>query len=251
MKAKIQYNNQEFQIDLGAPKDLSIEMNSQSVQAWYQDHLKIEPVVDGDFIGEVKSGAPVNFRNILFNPHAHGTHTECYGHISEEWVSVSECITDFFHFARLITITPKELDNGDLVITKEQLMKQLGDNSEKAFALIIRTTPNPLSKNSCNYSNTNPPYILEDAMQYIVDCEIYHLLIDLPSVDKENDEGKLLAHRVFWSYPNELRKHASITEMIYVPDSIKDDFYFVQIQFPKFDNDASPSRVFIYPILEI
>lgn len=248
MKAKIQYNNREFQIDLAKPIDLSIEMNSESVQAWYQDHLKIEPVVDGDFIGEVKSGAPVNFRNIFFNPHAHGTHTECYGHISKEWVSVSNCITDYFHLSKVITVTPDELDNGDFVITKDHIIGRLGINELNVTALIIRTTPNSLEKKSCNYSNTNPPYILADAMQYIVEQKINHLLVDLPSVDKENDDGKLLSHRVFWNYPNSPRKSASITEMIYVPNDVRDDVYFVQLQFPKFNNDASPSRIFIYSI---
>lgn len=248
MKAKIQYNNSEYLIDLSNPIDLSIEMNDQSVQAWYQDHLKIEPVIDGDFIGEVKSGAPVNFRNILFNPHAHGTHTECYGHITNDWVSVSECVTDFFHLAQLISITPEQLDNGDFVITKALLQSKIKDNTDHKTALLIRTQPNELGKVSCNYSNTNPPYILEDAMQYIVDLGINHFMIDLPSVDKEQDEGKLLAHRVFWNYPDKIRKNASITEMIYVPDEIVDGTYFTQIQFPKFNNDASPSRIFIYSI---
>lgn len=249
MKAKIQYNNKEYQIDLSLPKDISIEMNDHSVLAWYQDHLKIEPVVDGDFVGEVKSGAPVNFRNILFNPHAHGTHTECYGHISKDWVSVSDCITEYFHLAKLITINPVKYENGDLVITKQQIEEKLGDNRELASALIIRTLPNLDDKKGLNYSNTNPPYVLKDAMQYIVDKQISHLLIDLPSVDKENDEGKLLAHRVFWNYPDQVRKQASITELIYVPNTLEDGSYFVQIQFPKFNNDASPSRIFLYSIL--
>ncbi len=248
MKAKIQYNNTEYTIDLSAPVDISIEMSDKSVQAWYQDHLRIEPVVDGEFIGEVKSGAPVNFRNIKFNPHAHGTHTECYGHISEEWVSVSECITDYFHFAKLITIEPERIENGDLVITKASLEDLLEENKNNVTALIIRTTPNDVNKQILDYSNTNPPYILDDAMEYIVRLNINHLLIDLPSVDKEQDEGKLLAHRVFWNYPNKIREHASITEMIYVPNNVIDGCYFTQIQFPKFNNDASPSRIFIYSI---
>lgn len=249
MKATIQYNKQDYLINLASPIDISIEMNGSSVQAWYQEQLKIEPVVDGDFIGEVKSGAPVNFRNILFNPHAHGTHTECYGHISNDWVSVSDCITDFFHLAKLITINPQQLSNGDFVITKDQIKNALGENKEGVTALVIRTTPNSKTKQSIDYSNTNPPYILEDAMQCIVEQEINHLMIDLPSVDKENDDGKLLAHRIFWDYPNNTRVNSSITEMIFVADEIEDGTYFTQIQFPKFNNDASPSRIFLYSLL--
>jgi hypothetical protein len=37
----------------------------------------------------------------------------------------------------------------------------------------------------------------EAAAGFIRECGIQHLLIDLPSVDKEKDEGKLLAHKAF------------------------------------------------------
>lgn len=248
MKAQIQYNNENYSIDLNSPLDISIEMNSNSVRAWYQDNLTIKPVVDGDFIGEVKSGAPVNFRNINFNPHAHGTHTECYGHISKEWVNVTEEITSFFHFSQLLSVTPLKLENSDLVITKELLKKIEGSVEKGVKALVLRTLPNLEDKQTKNYSNTNPAYITADAMQYIVDCGIEHLMIDLPSVDKENDEGKLEAHRVFWKYPEQTRKHASITEMVYISKEIKDGYYFSQIQFPKFNNDASPSRIFLFSL---
>ncbi len=43
-----------------------------------------------------------------------------------------------------------------------------------------------------------------------------HLLIDLPSVDKENDQGKLLAHKAFWDYNGEQRMDATITEFVYI-----------------------------------
>lgn len=248
MKAKIQYNNLEYSINLNCPIDISIEMNLESVRAWYQDNLVIQPVQDGDFIGEVKSGAPVNFRNITFNPHAHGTHTECYGHISQEWVSVSEEVNSFFHFSKLITITPVLQKNGDLVITKETIEQHKLTANMGLKALIIRTTPNNLGKTTKDYSNTNPPYIATEAMRFIVELGIEHLMIDLPSVDKENDEGKLLAHRIFWNYPENIRKSSSITEMVYIENSIEDGLYFSQIQFPKFNNDASPSRVFLFAL---
>jgi hypothetical protein len=42
-------------------------------------------VVDGDFIGKgLLQGSSTNFNNIYFNPHGHGTHTECVGHITEK-----------------------------------------------------------------------------------------------------------------------------------------------------------------------
>jgi kynurenine formamidase len=41
--------------------------------------------------------------------------------------------------------------------------------------------------------------LAEDAALFLHESGIKHLLIDLPSVDKEKDEGKLLAHKAFWN----------------------------------------------------
>lgn len=60
--------------------------------------------------------------------------------------------------------------------------------------------PNSKSKLKKQYSNTNPPYILEDAMEYIRNLGVDHLLIDLPSVDKEKDGGQLVAHKAFLEF---------------------------------------------------
>ena len=64
-------------------------------------------------------------------------------------------------------------------------------------ALIIRTIPNTKNKINKNYSNTNPPYFSEKAVKYLVEIGIQHLLIDLPSIDKEKDGGSLIAHKLF------------------------------------------------------
>ena len=76
-----------------------------------------------------------------------------------------------------------------------------------------------------------------------------HLLIDLPSVDREYDEGKLLAHKAFWNYPDNPRHDCTITEMIYVPNSIEDGSYLLNLQMASFENDASPSKPVLYEIL--
>ena len=36
-------------------------------------------------------------------------------------------------------------------------------------------------------------------MEYIVELGINHLLVDLPSIDRIYDEGKLANHRIFWN----------------------------------------------------
>ena len=75
-----------------------------------------------------------------------------------------------------------------------------------------------------------------------------HLLIDLPSVDRELDGGKLVFHHAFWQVPIDPQFDKTITELIYVNDSIKDGSYILEIQTAPFENDASPSRPILYEI---
>jgi kynurenine formamidase len=98
------------------------------------------------------------------------------------------------------------------------------------------------------YSNTNPPYILQDAIVFLNEKGIEHLLIDMPSIDRENDEGKLLAHHAFWQYPNNTQFQKTITEFIYVPNEINDGTYILNLQIASFENDASPSKPILYKI---
>ncbi|HET6225583.1 MAG TPA: cyclase family protein, partial [Bacteroidia bacterium] len=146
MIAKISHKGKTYQTDLSKPIDISIPLRTgeENVSAWYVAPVKIEPVQSGDWIGDVNKGGSVNFRNITFNPHGNGTHTECVGHISKENYSINKSLTTFFFVAELVTVLPDELDNGDKVITKEHLQNTL--SSKKPEAIIIRTLDNNISK---------------------------------------------------------------------------------------------------------
>jgi len=108
--------------------------------------------------------------------------------------------------------------------------------------------PNDDRKLRANYSGSNPPYLHHEAAQYLVACGLQHLLLDLPSVDREEDGGQLLAHRAFWQYPEAVREHCTITEMIFVPSEVRDGFYFLNLQTASFDLDASPSKPVLFPM---
>ncbi|MFY8182345.1 MAG: cyclase family protein [Flavobacterium sp.] len=249
----IAFIDNKYQIDLSKPIDISIPLSNtdENPIAWYIKKPEIEPVKFGDWIGKVSEGSSTNFNNIFFNPHGHGTHTECLGHITREFYSINQCLKQFFFTAELISIAPENI-NGDLVITKNQIEKALdGKNSD---AIIIRTLPNLESKKHKNYSKTNPPYLSEEAANYTREIGIQHLLIDLPSVDREEDEGKLLAHKAFWNVKDvndlneDARLNCTITEMIFVEDKIQDGSYILNLQIASFENDASPSKPILYKI---
>ncbi|PBJ13106.1 cyclase family protein [Flavobacterium sp. ACN6] len=267
MLAKI--NN--FEIDLSKPIDISIPLTNtdENPIAWYIEKPVIEPVVFGDWIGKVSEGkSSTNFNNIFFNPHGHGTHTECLGHITNDFYSINQSLRQFFFFAKLITVEPEKIGD-DFVITKESISTSLNVTSNESTspevtgllsvtseALIIRTLPNQKDKKSRKYSNTNPPYLSEEAAIFIRESEIEHLLIDLPSVDKEHDEGKLLAHKAFWNVKDtvnlnsDARLNATITEMIYVAEEIEDGNYILNLQIASFENDASPSKPLLFKIAD-
>jgi len=247
MIASIQHRSKTLKVDLSQPLDISIPLQSNGggVHAWYVKPPLIQPHREKDFVGSVKLGAPINFHDICFNPHAHLTHTECVGHITEEVHSINKNLRSYFFLAELITVAP-EKQGEDFVISKKQLQYALG--AKKREALVIRTLPNTKDKLNRHYSHTNPPYLLQEAAAHIREKGIDHLLIDLPSVDKEKDGGELLAHRAFWNVLGEIRSNATITELIYVDNTIADGCYWLNLQVAPFENDASPSRPVLYKI---
>ncbi|WP_412986765.1 cyclase family protein [Pontimicrobium sp. IMCC45349] len=249
MKAVINVNSRTYAIYIDQPLDISIPLRAtkNNVNAWYIPEPNIEPVKIDDWVGSVEAGAPVNFNNISFNPHAHGTHTECVGHITEKKYSINKCLKQFFFVAEVVTVAPEKLGD-DFVISAKQLRFAIGN--KKREAVIIRTLPNMNDKLEMQYSNTNPPYLLEEAAIYLKNKGVKHLLIDLPSVDKERDNGELLAHNAFWNTSGEIRTDATITEFIFVPNNIDDGKYILNLQIAPFENDASPSKPVLYKLHE-
>ncbi|TXD83665.1 cyclase family protein [Subsaximicrobium wynnwilliamsii] len=249
MIASINYQSRTRKIDLTKPLDISIPMRASkdNVNAWYIDAPKIEPVVIDEWKAAVVDGASINFNSINFNPHAHGTHTECVGHITEKVHSVNQNLKQFFFLAEVVTVAPERYMN-DTMISKAQIKFALGN--KKRDAIVIRTIPNMIEKKSKQYSHTNWPYLQEDAVAYLVQKGIKHLLIDQPSVDREEDGGELKSHKAFWNFEGKLRKDCTITELIYVPNSIEDGTYFLNLQIAPFENDATPSKPILYKIID-
>lgn len=242
-------------IDTSKGLDISIPLSNDENNplAWYVDKPVFEPVRAEGFVGLVSEGASTNFRNIFFNPHGHGTHTECLGHITNEMHSINKNLRESFFTAEVITITPVKRWNEqdqiwDEVISKEQIEQAI--TSERVDAIVLRTFPNVISKKHKNYSSTNPPYLDVACVEVLNNKQVKHFLIDLPSVDRENDEGKLLFHHAFWQVPNNPQFDKTITEFIYVSDEIQDGRYVLNLQTAPFENDATPSRPVLFQILE-
>lgn len=239
-------------VDLSKGIDISLPLTDDETnpRAWYVDLPRFEPVRTDEWVGVVKEGGSVNFRNIFFNPHGHGTHTECLGHITDTIYSINKMLNQYFFESVVVSVTPEKrvtAEGTDEVITLKQLLPL--KKYKTIEALIIRTLPNSTNKKSKNYSSTNPPYIDIECLEFIDELEVKHLLIDLPSVDKELDGGALAFHHGFWGVPHKQRFDRTITEFIYVPDMVADGEYLLNLQVAPFENDAAPSRPVLYPFL--
>lgn len=208
----------------------------------------------GELVGDTRRGGSCNFERVTFIPHCNGTHTECVGHITKERISVRDCLQDVIMPAVLISVEAETV-NGDRVFGKAALESSLVEPA-RGSALIVRTLPNDDSKLSKIYDGNNlSPYFTAEVMQFIVECGFKHLLVDLPSIDRLFDEGKLLNHRIFWNVQPgsfetnpETRINSTITELIYVPNEIADGEYSLNLQIAPFDSDAAPSRPVLFKL---
>jgi kynurenine formamidase len=260
MKLTLEKDGRRYSFQTEKGMDLSISMNPNGPRAWYVEPMRIEPVRTEQFLGSVAEGGAVNFRDVYFNPHGHGTHTENVGHIIDTDVPVVKSVGSSHYMAKLVTVVlmrqdalqdstkdvTQDAEQGDWVVNEESLIG-MDLNVE---VLIIRTKPNDHSKTNRQYSGTNFPYLTLGAMQRIVDAGVQHLLIDLPSVDREEDGGALAAHHLFWNVPTEPNFQKTITELIYVPNEIADGMYVLNLQVSNFANDAAPSRPMLFDLME-
>lgn len=248
-KLKIYFGEIPYECSLETFFDLSLPMKEgdDNPNCYFAESPRFETIRFGDsFVGSVEEGGSCNYCKLTLTPHGNGTHTESYAHISSGNSHVGQAFDKFLFSAVLITVTPEKFGEDDMVISVEQLREI--ENFPPSEALIVRTLPNGSEKKTRQYSQTNPPYFLPDTGIYLRERGILHLLCDLPSVDRESDGGRLSMHKNFWHYPENIRTTASITELIYVPETVKDGMYCLNLQIPHICTDAVPSRPIIFPV---
>lgn len=267
MIISIKSGERTFEIDDEKPVDISIPLNFNGPQP---NAYGVAPAVShaceaGDLVGDTRRGGSCNFEQYTFIPHCNGTHTECVGHITNERISVRDCLQDVFIPAWLISVVPEKQADSDLLITRKSIetailnhpLPQVVPTASAASpsALIVRTLPNDDSKLTREYLSDIPPYFTTEAMEYIVELGIKHLLVDLPSIDRIYDEGKLSNHRIFWNVgpgsfevKEDSRVNNTVTELIYVPNEVENGEYLLNLQIAPFASDAAPSRPVIFKI---
>ena len=239
------------------PIDISIPLrfNGPQPNAYGVEPASSKACEAGDLVGDTRFGGSVNFEQYTLIPHCNGTHTECVGHITNERISVRDCLRDILIPAVLVSVKPERAGE-DWIIMRSEIqakIKALTYVRATDMALIVRTLPNDDSKLTRQYGDEIPPYFSADAMEFIVESGFKHLLVDLPSIDCIYDEGTLANHRIFWNVePGSFVTHTNtrmsntITELIYVPTQVKDGEYLLNLQIAPFEADAAPSRPILF-----
>ena len=227
-----------------------------------------EPLRVGAFLGDTRAGGSCNCERLTLAPHCNGTHTECVGHVTDERLSVTDAVRGGMSLALLVSVSPVHAatspessdpapEGSDQLITAAALAAAMD-----AFpgltpqALVVRTLPNGLERMTHAYRDGAPaPYLTREGANLLVGRGIEHLVLDVPSADRADDQGRLTAHRIFFGLPpgsrrarEATRAHASITELAFVARTIRDGWYLLDLQIPAFLSDAAPSRPILYPV---
>jgi len=272
MNLSVVISGKSYGVDLSRPLGLAIPLDFAGPQPRFfgAPGATIKSFQNQEFIGATTGGGSCNVSEIHLVPHCNGTHTESVGHIIEGAMPVTGALTQCLLPATLITVTPvpagettdtyvPDIEDTDCLITETLLSGLLtGMSDEDIEALIIRTMPNSPSKKERDYGDgPSPPYFTTEAMTYLSGRNVTHLLVDMPSIDRMNDQGYLSNHRIFWSVPAgshallpDSRPDRTVTEMVFVDDVIEDGLYLLNLQMPAFVSDAAPSRPVLYSLVE-
>jgi len=266
--ARIALGGRELRIDLSRPVDLAVplEFGGPQVRHFGAPPATATPLEVGDFTGAVSAGGSCNCEVLTLVPHCNGTHTECVGHLTRERVAAARVAPLGLVPALLVSVSPEAAADAregsapppqpsDRLVTRHALEQAWPRAPFEARALVLRTLPNPPAKRTRDYSGTTPPYLSREAAEFLVERGILHLVTDLPSLDREHDEGLLTAHRVFFGLPPGARTlaaasrpDATVTELAYVPDAAADGAWLLELQLPALGGDAVPSRPLLYEL---
>ncbi|HQP78224.1 MAG TPA: cyclase family protein [Saprospiraceae bacterium] len=247
IELSVSAGGRRYTANLDYPIDISLLLHSgyPQVNCFRAPYFYASPHREGDQIGSIAQGGHANFYDVTINPHGNGTHTQCAGHIVKGHYYINDCYKPEFHLTQLVSIFPQLSDTGDKVIHAEQLSLLWEPAGEEA--LIIRTLPNGPEKRKTEYTDTNPAYFSRDAIELIVSRGIKHLLTDLPSLDREENQGKFEAYKAFWNHPDiDSRLDCTVTELIFAENFVEDGLYLLNLHLLNIQLDVSPSRPLLY-----
>lgn len=255
MKTTVDIGGRGVTVDLSSPVSLALELDFESPQPQHfgAPPATSRPFTSPGFDGSVAAGASCNCNLITVIPHCNGTHTECVGHLTLEPYDAYRVVPTDLIPALLVSVEPVAANDGsaDTLITRNALERHWPNDLPFApRALIVRTGYKAVP-------GTSAAYLTREAATLLVERRIDHLIIDLPSMDRDHDQGRLTAHRTFFGLPPEshsladaTRCSATITELAHVPAGVSAGPCLLAIQVPAWRGDAVPSRPLLYSLIQ-
>ena len=268
--AWLECQGRQLSFDAANPLSLAIELNfDEHAPQWFgapPPHNRALQV--GSFSGRVTGGASCNASTLTLTPHCDGTHTEGIGHLTRERHDARDAVPAGFLPALLLSVTPARAASGtetarpaprmdDMLIMRQALLSAWPQQLPfTPLALIVRTLPNTAAKCARDYWQQPAAYLSLEAASFIVERGISHLVLDVPSADRTDDDGQLATHRIFFgldagatALASARRPDCTITELAYIDNVMGDGPWLLQLQIPALAGDALPSRPLLYRLL--
>ncbi|MCU0760341.1 MAG: cyclase family protein [Steroidobacteraceae bacterium] len=228
------------------------------------------------FSGEVARGASCNCATLELTPHCNGTHTESVAHLVLEPLDACEVAPLEPLPALLLSLAPCSAGDtdedsdpvprpGDRLLTRGALRAAWPAHMPfEPRALVLRTGPPTFSAAPVrgptlpavpqpSPEDAVPPYLSRQLVTELVERGVEHLVVELPSIDRSHDEGRLCGHRLFFGLPpgsvrlaEARRAGCTITEFAQVPVQLADGPCALQLTTPRIAGDAVPSRPLLY-----
>jgi len=270
MQAELIYGGQKVRaaLDRGVSLAIAVEFGTAGPRHFGVGAPESRPFALGSFSGSVATGASANCSTVTLTPHCQMTHTETVAHLTREAGDAWRVVPRGLLPAVVVSVVPEPASESsestdpqpyatDALITKRRLraawpMTRMVD----PVAVIVRTLPNDATKRTRNYTDLVPPYLTREAVQWLVEKRIEHLVLDVPSLDRTHDEGRMVGHRLFFGLPpgstargDAARSRATITELAFVPDEVHDGPCILSLAVPAIGGDAVPSQPIVYPLM--
>lgn len=163
-----------------------------------------------------------------FCPHANGTHLETQRHVDPSGprpIDVMRVVKPLLYCVLLQWPGPLQ-------------------PSPLAEAVILKTgwVESQIRNGMFDFSGTNPPYLIPKDVRSLFEAfpKLKFLIVDLPSIDPESDNGALLAHRVFFDSGG-----WGVIEIADLSNASPGD-YLLALNVALFDGDACPCSPVIF-----
>jgi kynurenine formamidase len=210
------------------------------------------------FIGNVGEGGACNVDILNYVPHGL-THIETSAHIlmqDENAVTIKDIpVQNLSGLVYLLDITDIDAEAGRSVRWQDVEAKL------KKITLPIRMlalkTQASLQPRDTDFSGKDFLYLSPETAEKLHDFKprINCLLLDLPSIDRESDGGKLAAHRHFFGLPQkgcrwEDKEKRTLVELAWFSD-LQEGYYYAFITPQRFQTNAVSTGIVFHPLLEI